>query len=162
VSPALNISNVWMTVNADLQREIVDFWHVNQMLGPHVNAGERAAQVILTVRSDKKIVGLTSADFVRFRQLNDNLFYLFRMAVLPSFRVPGIESRLIVESRDILEKFAASRATDQAIGMLTFVENPKLIAHRNEAVWPASRMVYIGSDKKGRHIRVYYFKGARI
>ena len=107
-------------------------------------------------------MGLTSSDVVRFRQLNDNIFFLFRMIVLPAFRVPGIESKLIVATREILEAFSEKQTTNKCIGMLTFVENPQVIAARRAAVWPASKMVFIGNDKAGRQIRVYYFKGARI
>ncbi len=160
--PDLAIDNVWTKVSGNLQREIVEFWHSNNMLPPNVNADERARQVIFTVRHEGKIVGLTSADLVKFKQLNDNLFYLFRMVVLPPFRLPGIESKLAVMSRDLLESYARSQTTNQSIGLLVFVENPVLREKRNEAVWPATKLVYIGSDKQGRHIRVYYFKGVTI
>jgi hypothetical protein len=162
MTPGLNISNVWMKVDKGLLNEIVDFWQSNKMLSPQVDPIERALNVVLTIRHENKIVGLTSTDLIRFQQLNNNVFYLFRMAVLPPYRVPGIESKAIVETREILEAFAAGQSTNKAIGMLTFVENPQLLAKRNEAVWPASKAVYIGTDKQGRHIRVCYFKGARI
>lgn len=160
--PDLEISNVWMKVTPELEVEIIGFWESHRMLKPEVDARERARQIVLTVRYEGKIVGLTSSGVVRFRQLNDNVFFLFRMVVLPEFRVPGIESKLIVETREILESFAEKQTTNKCIGMLTFVENPELIAKRTEAVWPASKMVFIGNDKAGRQIRVYYFKGARI
>lgn len=159
----LKIENVWQKQTPGLREEITDFWRVNRMLPPGTDAGERAAQAVLVARNeDRMIAGLTTADFVQFKQLNNNLFYLFRMAVLPPFRAPGIESKMIVDTRDILEADAAKATVNKCIGMLTFVENPQVIANRNWAVWPASKMVYIGSDQKGRHIRVYYFKGARI
>ena len=159
---AIDISNVWMKVNPELESEIVEFWSARQLLPPGTNANDRARQVVLTVRHNGKIVGLTSSDVVKFHQLNNNIFFLFRMMVLPEFRVPGIESKLIVASRDILETFAEKQTVNKCIGMLTFVENPQLIAKRTEAVWPASKMVFIGNDKAGRQVRVYYFKGARI
>lgn len=162
MTPELEISNVWTKVDKGLLKEIVDFWQSNKMLGPQVDPIERALNVVLTIRHENKIVGLTSTDLIRFQQLNSNIFYLFRMVVLPPYRIPGIESKAIVETREILELYAASQSTNKAIGMLTFVENPQLIAKRNEAVWPASKAVYIGTDKQGRHIRVCYFKGARI
>ena len=160
--PALEIKNVWGKVEGDLQREILGFWQQNNLLPTGVDPVERSRQAVLTVRSEGKIVGLTSADLIQFRQLNDNIFYMFRLAVLPAFRLPGIESKLIVESQTILEEFAKTQSTNKAIGVLVFVESPRLREMRNEAVWPASKMVYIGSDKQGRHIRVCYFKGATI
>jgi hypothetical protein len=159
---AIDIGNVWMKVNPELENEIVEFWTAHRMLPPEVNARERARQVVLTVRHEGKIVGLTSADVIRYRQLNDNIFFLFRMVVLPEYRIPGIESKLIVATQAILEAFAEKQTVNKCIGILTFVENPKIITKRREAVWPASKMVFIGNDKAGRQIRVYYFKGATI
>jgi len=162
MTPELVISNVWKKVRPEMQAEIVAFWQDNKMLSPEVNASERALQVVLTVRNNGNIVGITSAGSVKYAPLNGNHFYVFRMAVLPAFRVPGIESKLIVETRDSLEAFAKGQSEMKCIGMLTFVENPQLMLKRNEAVWPASKMVYIGNDKLGRHVRVYYFKGSMI
>lgn len=159
----LNIETVWQKTTLNTRREITDFWEVNNLLPPGTDARERATQAVQIVRSpDGAIAGLTTADVVQFKQLNNNVFYLFRMAVLPQFRAPGIESRLIVDTRDILEAYAEKATVNKCIGMLTFVENPDVIANRTWAVWPASKMVYIGSDSKGRHIRVYYFKGVKI
>lgn len=151
-----------MNSTPELESEIVEFWSAHRMLPPEADARERAKQVVLIARHQGKIVGLSSADVVKYRQLNDNVFFLFRMVVLPQFRIPGIESKMIVTTREILEAFAETQTANKPIGMLTFVENPQLIAKRREAVWPASKMVFIGNDKAGRQIRVYYFKGATI
>lgn len=158
----INIENVWQRTTPGLRAEITAFWETNKMLPEGVVAAERATQVVLIARSPAgAIAGLTTADVVQFKQLNSNYFYLFRAAILREFRIPGLIAKMMVETRDFLEEFSELQQNG-CIGMLTFVENPSLLEHRNEAVWPASKMVYIGSDAKGRHIRVYYFKGARI
>ena len=158
----LEISNVWMKVTPNLAQEVIDFWNTHRMLKPEVDAQERAKQIVLTVRRKGKIVGLTSAGVIKYHQLNDNIFFLFRMIVLPEFRVPGIESKLAFETQNILEAFASKQEANKPIGILAFVENPQLNAKRTEAVWPATKMVFIGNDKAGRQIRLYYFKGVRI
>lgn len=80
----------------------------------------------------------------------------------PDYRIPGLTSRLLVSTRDFLESIHSRDESNPAIGIITLVENRRLKEHRNEAVWPASGMVYIGNSGDGHHIRVYYFKGARI
>lgn len=162
MSHDLEISNVWMNVSPGLANEIVSFWMVNRMLPEGIDAHARSKQVVLVIRNKGKIVGLTSAEIVRYRQLNNNLFYFFRMIVLPEIQLPGIGSKMVVETRDFLESQAEKQMTNKCIGMITIVENPQLVATRNQAVWPSSKMVYIGNDKHGHHIRVYYFKGAKI
>lgn len=158
----LAIDKVWTRVGTELQEEIITFWKTNQLLPPDADAVERARQVVFVVRNEGRIVGLTSAALVKYARLNNNLFFAFRMAVLPQFRIPGVESKLLVETRDFLEAYTETQSANKAIGILAFVENPNLRANRNEAVWPASKMVYIGNDTSGRHIRVYYFKNVRI
>ncbi|MDZ7650060.1 MAG: hypothetical protein U5K54_24660 [Cytophagales bacterium] len=98
---------------------------------------------------------------ITFKQLNNKNFYLYRSIILPGYRHPGLTSKLIVETRDFLES-ASQVILNPCIGMLTFVENPRIQQFRREAIWPASKLAYIGMDKQGRHIRVYYFRGATI
>jgi hypothetical protein len=158
------IEIVWQRMLPALTNEVANFWGENNMLKVGVSAAERAQQVALLIRRqhDRKIVGVTTAAFVTFKQLNNNNFYLYRSIILPGYRHPGLTSKVIVETRDLLEAFSSHVAVNKCIGMLTFVENPGIKQHRREAIWPASKMAFIGVDKEGRHIRVYYFKGAVI
>ena len=158
------LENVWKKISPGQEKEIIGFWESNNLLRPEVSAAERVNQVVFTVRNiiDNSIVGLSTAMEVTFRQLNNKNFYLYRSVILPDFRIPGLNSKLIVGTRDFLETYSQQIADNACIGMLTFVENPRVQQFRREAVWRASKMVFIGTDKEGRHIRVYYFKGAMI
>jgi len=156
--------NVWQKMTPSLVQEVIEFWSFNKMLRPDSNVEERARQVVFIVRSnrDKSIVGLATVVEVTFKQLNGNNFYLFRSIILPAFRQQGLAAKLIVETRDFLEFISTKNIHSLCIGMLVFVENPKLKQFKRETVWPASQMTFFGVDKEGRHIRVFYFKGARI
>lgn len=158
------IENVWQQMHQLLISEVMQFWESNKMLRPGYASEERARQVVLILRDKdtKTIVGLSTAGLVTFKQLNNNNFYLYRSIILPAYRHPGLTSGIIVDTRDYLESLHAKEEVKKVIGMLSFVENPRIQQFRREAIWPASKMAYIGMDKEGRHIRVYYFKGARI
>jgi hypothetical protein len=147
-----------------LVSEVINFWDENKMLKSGFSSEERAQQVVLIIRTerDKKVVGVSTAGMVTFKQLNSNNFYLYRSIILFDYRHPGLTSKIIVETRDILEAFNKQDSVSRCIGMLTFVENPRIQQFRREAIWPASKLAFIGVDKQGRHIRVYYFKGAVI
>jgi hypothetical protein len=156
--------NVWQKMTPALVHEVIEFWSSNKMLRPDFDAEKRSRQVVFIIRSqsDKRIVGLSTVAEVKFKQLNSNNFYLFRSIILPSFRQRGLATKVIVATRNLLESLSSSDTHNLCIGMLVFVENPKLKQFKRETVWPASRMVFFGIDKEGRHIRVYYFEGARI
>jgi hypothetical protein len=161
---AVFIENVWQKVSPALVKEVINFWDENKMLKPGISSEERAQEVVLIIRSEKnkKIVSVSTAAMVTFKQLNSNNFYLYRSIILIGYRHPGLTSKIIVETRDILEAFSKQDLSSRCIGMLTFVENPRIQQFRREAIWPASKMAFIGVDKEGRHIRVYYFRGAVI
>jgi hypothetical protein len=123
---------------------------------------ERLKQLVFVVRTEEGVVvGISTAFKVYVKQLR-NHFYAIRLMLVPDFRIPGLTSKLLVSTRDFLESIHTTDNEDPAIGIITLVENDRLKERRNEAIWPASGMVYIGNSAEGHHIRVYYFKGARI
>lgn len=160
----VQVEVVWQKMTPRMVEEVVRFWTDHNMLRPGLAVSERAKQVVMVVRNEatKELVGLSTAEVVVFKQLNNNHFYMYRCVVLPGYRFPGLASKLIVETRDALEEYNKTSKLFPCIGMITFVENPRFQQARREAIWKASKMAYIGIDKKGRHIRVYYFKGATI
>src|SRR5690606_40096147 len=131
--------------------------------GPTGNqANERLSQIVYAVRDkDGQVAGLSTAFKVFVKQLGHHLFAV-RLMLADQYRIPGLTSQLLVMTRDHLESIHATDTEEKTIGIITVVENARLKHFRNEAVWPASGMVYIGNTPKGHHVRVYYFKGARI
>lgn len=157
----LNFENFWQRDASDIAEEVLQLW--NGHGGPVGAAGrERLRQLVFAVReANGRVVGLSTAFKVYIKQLR-HYFYAIRLMLLPEYRIPGLTSKLLVATRDFLELIHAQDLPHAPIGIITLVENPRLREHRNEAVWPASGMVYIGNTGSGQHIRVYYFKGARI
>jgi hypothetical protein len=122
---------------------------------------ERVNQLVYIIRNeDKKVIGISTAFKAYIKQLK-NYFYVFRCLITPENRIPGMDAKLTVITRDFLESIHDSDTPNVAIGLLALIEN-KHLKERSLAVWPASGMVYIGNSREGKHIRVYYFKGARI
>jgi len=156
--------NIWQSMSPELVQEVISFWDEHKMIRPGLSTEERARQGVLVIRSktESKIIGLTTAGVVNFKQLNGNNFYLYRSIILPAYRHPGLPDKLIIETRDFLEAYNKKVTENPCIGILAFIENPRYQQFRREAIWPASQMAYVGMDKQGRHIRVYYFKGATI
>jgi hypothetical protein len=160
---AIKIETVWDRSTPEIREEITKFWEENKLLPSGVSAEDRAKEVVLIARDESgNVAGISSAMHIRFKQLNNNYFFAYRSVLLPQHRIPGLAQKMIVETRDILEKYAESMTQNKCIGMVTFVENKGVIEKINYGVWPSSKMVYIGNDKQGRQIRLYYFKGAMI
>lgn len=157
----LVFENVWRADVSEVSGQVLDIW--KQYGGPVADlAGERLSQLVFLIRNDAgQVVGMSTAFKAYVKQLR-NHFFAVRLMLIPDYRIPGLTSKLLVTTRDFLESACASESSPQPIGLITLVENNRLKEKRNEAIWPASGMVYIGNSRDGHHIRVYYFKGARI
>lgn len=155
------LENVWGRDPGSIRDAVLDLWRHHG--GPTGDQAEgRLREIVFVVMDDMgRIVGISTAFKTYVGQLR-NYLYAIRLIVVPGYRIPGLTSHLLVSTRDFLESVHGQDPNDKAIGIITLVENPSLKEHRNEAIWPASGMVYIGNSKRGHHIRVYYFRGARI
>lgn len=162
--PELVFENLWKKKDPAGQEKVKLLWKKHFPETPDAVLSERVKQVVFVIRtSDGKVVGISTAYKSYIMHLKHN-FYAFRCFIDPEYRVPGLTSTLLVKTRDFLEEIYQTDGTENehCIGVITLVENDRIMKHRNEAVWPASQMVYIGNSPKGYHIRVYYFKKALI
>ncbi len=156
----LVFENVWQGASDDIRAQVLTLWRNHG--GPTgAIAGERVRQLVFVVRDNGRVIGISTGLKVYVRQLRNYLFAV-RLMIIPEYRIPGLTSKLMVSTRDFLESIHSKEIVKPAIGIITLVEDPLLKEERNEAIWPASGMVYIGNSAEGHHIRVYYFKGARI
>lgn len=161
--PTLIFENLWQK-NSPVHENVKQLWkkHFPSLTEQQMEA--RLPQVVFALRTeDGEVVGVSTAHKAYIQQLKNRL-YNFRCFIDPHYRIPGLASTLLVKTRDWLEKIhrADGLEEERCIGMITLVENVRIMKFRNEAIWPASKMVYIGNSPKGYPIRVYYFKKAMI
>ncbi|HMQ01423.1 MAG TPA: hypothetical protein PKC24_16695 [Cyclobacteriaceae bacterium] len=158
----ITIDNVWQKVDEDTRQQVISIWNnIGLKLSPD-EANDRANQLVFVVRNQaKQVVGMSTGFKAYLRQFK-NHFYAIRLFIMPAYRKPGLSSKILVLTRDFFEDISRFDQDNTCIGVVTLVENERLKQYRNEAIWPASKMVYMGNSDKGHHIRVYYFKGSRI
>lgn len=162
MAEVLTFENLWKKQPGELRKEIVTIW---KQFNPEFEANqieERLQQLVFVIKNEfDQVVGISTAHKAFIKQLK-NYMYSTRMLITPMARQPGLESKLMVETRNFLESIHQQDGERTAIGLITLVENVEYADVRREAIWPASEMVYIGNSGKGFQVRVYYFKGAMI
>lgn len=159
---SFSLERVWQSIDASLSKDIVDFWLINGALKNREAAMQRVGQVAYIARaSSGEIVAVTSAYLKENTQLNGSFYYLRAFVAEPARRSSvGIE--LLRKVQTYFESLYKEGMLSPAIGLFLEVENPLIKKSLNEAIWPDTNFVYIGSNTKGDHLRVYYFDGARI
>ncbi len=160
----IRIEDVRQSTNPDLQAEIIRFWTQHGALSAE-RATERVGEVIQIARhSSGAIVGLITGHllFVDSMQMT---FYTCRGFVSPDARSQGLIILLCRETYFMLNQEYVSGRNQDAVGIFLDIESPLLKA-RNEAVWSEPEndiaFYYIGQKPNGNHIRIAYFKGAKI
>jgi len=155
----MDFTNIWQ--QEGYYDQVIHFWNQLCVLPENVKPEDRAKELVNMARDGDRVIGVTTAARVRVNQLNDNFLFSFRILVHPDYRRPGLSSKLTVLTRDFLEQLFEKKKTD-CIGMMVITDKTEFVTIRNEAVWRASKLTYIGTLTNGQHMRVYYFKGARI
>ncbi len=125
-------------------------------------AEKRVEQVFFVARDlEKKIVGVNTV-YKQYNHQLDNYLYYYRTFISPRARTFQMTGEMMSKTKDYLEAHFVDNTDTEAIGMFLEVENEALKKKLNQAIWPMSKFVYIGKNKRGDHLRVYYFKNALI
>ena len=153
--------NVWKDVPEELFEQIDEVWRIHGRIENPEERMRRLGELVVVAKSGDKIAGLSTAHRVHVNQL-DNWFYSFRCLVVPEFRAPGLDTKLVVLTKQFLENKFDPGKKDQPIGMIMVIQNEMIKNHWRQAVWPGADMMYIGDSTRGEHVRLTYFKGAKI
>lgn len=162
--PQLIFENLWQKKENSFHAGVENLWSKNFPSLTAEQVTTRLQQLVFALRTaEGDVVGVSTSYKAYIAHLKNHL-YAFRCFIDPAYRIPGLTSTLLVKTRDWLETIHTTdgKEEERCIGMITLVENDRIMKFRNEAIWPASKMVYIGNSPKGYHIRAYYFKKAMI
>jgi hypothetical protein len=136
-------------------------WLKYQAIDGEEKMEKRARQIVYVIKNEEgEVGGVSTARPVQAKFLNNHYFYEFRCFIAPPFRAPGLDTLLAVKTKSFLEELEGSSSKFK--GMLMLIENQELKKQRTKAIWPDSELVFAGYTSHGHHIRVGYFKGARI
>lgn len=147
-----------------MHASVKQFWKRNLPSVTEEQINTRLFQVVIVASTPEgEVVGVSTSYKAHIKHLKNN-FYAFRCLIEPNYRIPGLMEVILLRTRDFMEEISQTDEPEgeRCIGLITLVENDRIMKHRTEAIWPASKMVYIGNSPKGYHIRAYYFKKALI
>jgi hypothetical protein len=86
----------------------------------------------------------------------------YRTYVSGAHRNSNVAALLLLSNRDLMEERFVSGNDTRAAGMLFELEHDGLKRYLNKAFWPQADFAFIGENRKGDHVRVHYFPGARV
>ena len=147
-------------IQPDLATRIVQLW--TQHAGLRIaEAQRRLTEVILVVRYQQEVIGVATA-YKGYLQQSENFVYLYRCFIADAHRAPALDTQLIMRAKELLEEKSMQEMEKKCVGLAVIVQNETIKKFWNQAVWQGAEMMYIGNTAEGNHIRISYFKNARI
>ena len=149
------------TVSPEIASEVIEIW--TEFAGlDKAEAQRRLAELIMVVKDEAgKVVGVSTAVKTHLPQIQ-NYVFVYRCFILPKFRVPALDTQMIVRSKNHLHQISKSETEKKSVGIMVIVQNETLKKNWRQAVWRGADMIYMGNTPKGDHMRIGYFKQARI
>jgi hypothetical protein len=160
---------VWPTPSAAVRADVVRFWLAEGALPNRPTAEERAHQLLVVAREPNgRVAGVSTAVRAIVPQLGFQCFF-YRTFVGRAHRTHGLRStglfcRILLESYRVLNERFRRGIDPDVLGGYSEIESTSIMQACKDVIWQDSGMnaVYIGRTQDGRHIRVWYFDGARI
>lgn len=158
---SLTFECIWNRASESDIDEVKALWRQYRAIEHEQMIERRSKEIVFIVKGpDGRVGGVSTARPVQVKLLNGHFFYEFRCFIAPPFRSPGLDTVLAIKTKAFLEGLEGSGSKFK--GMLMVIENEALKNQRTKAVWNDSQMVFAGYTREGHHIRVGYFRGARI
>jgi len=160
-NPDIELRSAWQLNDPAIERDAELFWLANRMLPAGVDAGKRLPELCaVAYRGDQAIAVSTASirliDFLRCK------LAMYRVLVSRDARIQDIASRLAVYSRDLLEAWSRDNPDQQVMGMGAVIQSRDLVKNIPEAVWPDTKLAFIGYTQEGYQMRVFWFAHATV
>ena len=162
VLAGFRVENVRHPPRPEQVDQAVQLWLAEQVL-TEAEAKRRASELLLVAIEDNsdRLVGICTTYLATPPTLRMPLWH-FRTFVEPRYREKDVAFHLLHGARDFHQEQFVSGADTRGRGLYMEIENPVIQKYRNEAVWPSSRMTFVGYNARGDHCRVFYFPGVRV
>ncbi len=158
---AVDIRSVWRLRAAGIERDVIDFWQRNNMLPAKASLEDRLGQLCACAYDGGQLIGLATAhirdvDFLRAR------LAMFRCSVDKGARQKRLATALSLYAFDVLERWSLDHPEEQLMGVGAVIQSRALVEHDNRAVWPDTKLTFVGYTNDGHQFRVRWFAHGTI
>lgn len=160
-NPAVDCRVAWRLRDSAIERDALKFWEANNMLPPGAAVEDRLSQICAAGYDGNEMVAIATAvmrdvDFLRSR------LAMFRCSVSRSSRLKRASTTVSLFSFDILEKWSKENPQESVMGIGAVIQSRGLVEHDNHAVWPDTKLTFVGYTKEGYQFRVRWFAHGTI
>jgi hypothetical protein len=153
--------DAWRRKDPAIERDAELFWRAQRALPPGADVAVRLGEICAAAYHGAHVVGLVTARVRNIAPLRCKLA-MFRCLVAPEFRERRVASELSVFARDLLEVWSKDKPGEEVLGLGAIIQSRLLVEHMPYAVYPDTKLAFIGYTQEGYQMRVYWFAHAKI
>lgn len=151
----------WRLANPQIMKDAIAFWERNNMLSPNTKIDDRLAQVVGAAYDEGQMISIATADIREVDFLRARLA-MFRVSVDRDVRHKRVSTALSLYAFDVLERWSLENPEDQLMGIGAVIQSRALVEHDNHAVWPDTKLTFVGYTNEGYQFRVRWFTHGTI
>jgi len=153
--------DAWHRKDPVIERDAELLWRAQEALLRDADVGARLGEICAAAYRGSQLVGLATARIREIPPLRCRLA-MFRCLIVPEARLAQVASRLTVFARDLLEAWSKDNPNEAVLGLGAIIQSRLLVEHNPYAVYPDTKLSFIGYTQEGYQMRVYWFAHARI
>ena len=155
------LRQAWRKGNPSIERDAELFWRANHALPQGTDIGNRLSELCGAAYVDGQPLAISTSsirnvDFLRTR------LAMYRVFVSPDARVAKVASKLTLFSRDLLETWSREHQDEGIMGMGAVIQSRALVKNDRAAIWPDSKLTFVGYTQEGYQMRVYWFAHSTV
>jgi len=151
----------WQLADSQIAQDAVAFWERNNMLSPNASVEERLSQVVCAAYDEGQMIAIATANIREVDFLRANLA-MFRVSVDRNARHKRVSTALSLYAFDVLERWSQEHPEAQLMGIGAVIQSRALVEHDNHAVWPDTKLTFVGYTNDGYQFRVRWFPHGTI
>ncbi|HVT24794.1 MAG TPA: hypothetical protein VHD95_09220 [Rhizomicrobium sp.] len=160
-NPAVDCRAAWRLKDSRIEGDALKFWEANGMLPPNAAVEDRLAQICAGAYDGDEMVAVATAAIREVDFLRSKLA-MFRCSVSRTSRLKRISTTISLFSFDLLEQWSKENPEEQVMGIGAVIQSRGLVEHDNHAVWPDTKLTFVGYTKEGYQFRVRWFAHGTI
>jgi hypothetical protein len=160
-NPPADFRPAWGIADPAIARDAIAFWQRNNMLPSKASVEDRLAQVVACAYDGDTMIAIATAnvrdvDFLRAK------LAMFRCSIDKTARQRRVATTLSLYAFDVLERWSLDHPEAELMGIGSVIQSRALVEHDNHAVWPDTKLTFVGYTNDGYQFRVRWFAHGTI
>lgn len=152
---------VWQLHDPQAERDALAFWKRIGVFKSEARMTEQLKQLCVLTYDGDELVGVSTAALRHIKLLNCRMA-MHAIAVAPGARSHHTSTNTTLATIALLEQWSLDHPEEGVMGVGAIIQSSLLVQNKRQAVWPNTKLTFIGFTAQGEQFRVFWFQHATV